>query len=273
MESLARCGIAFERRTILRQKTPPNARMVIGTAVDRSVRKNLQHKIDTGGELITVEQARDEARDALVEQWNLGIQASEEDREDGASEKDKALDMSVNLAGLHHVALAPSLAPTHVARKWALDVAGLGIQVVGEIDIQEGRSSIRDTKTSGKSPVKTLADTSLQLSTYALAVRQIDGAIPGRVVLDYLVQTPKRGDTKLIHLTSERSDADLQPVLERIALMDRIIESGNFTPAPIDSWQCAARWCPYHPGAGGEFSNCKYAAHPVTVAQPNEGAR
>jgi len=260
MEQLAKCGIAFERRSINGERTPPSARMVIGTAVDRAVRRNLQHKIDTG-DLAPVEEVRDEARDALVNEWASGVKLDAEDQEDGINEG-RALDMAVNLSSFHHSAAAPNIQPTHVARKWVLDVDGLDIQIAGEIDIQEGSRAIRDTKTSGKSPVKTLADESLQLSTYALAVRQIDGAVPAKVVLDYLVQTPKRGDMKLVQLESVRREEHLQPVLERIAMFDRIIRSGIFTPAPIGSWWCSAKFCAFH-------ETCRYAAKPVTVAMPS----
>jgi hypothetical protein len=257
MESLARCGIAYERRYINGERTPPSARMLIGTAVDRSVRANLQRKIDDGT-LLPVDEVRDAARDALVEEWAGGVRLSEEDGEDGIASRDRALDMSVGLAGFHHTAVAPALRPTHVARKWVLDIDGLDIQLAGEIDIQEP-GCIRDTKTSGKSPTKTLADESLQLSTYALAVRQIDGALPGKVVLDYLVQTPKRAEQKLVQLESTRTDASLRPVLARLEQMSRILESGMFTPAAIGSWWCSRKFCSYH-------ETCKYAAQPVTVA-------
>lgn len=259
MEALARCGIAYERRYINGEKTPPSARMLIGTAVDRSVRANLQHKIDAA-ELLPVEEVKETARDTLVTEWANGVRLSEEDGEDGVTGRDKALDMSVNLSGFHHGSVAPLIRPTHVARKWVLDVDGLNLQVAGEIDIQEPRA-IRDTKTSGKSPVKDLADKSLQLSTYALAVERIDGELPAQVILDYVVQTPKRGDTKYIQLASTRTAAQVQPVLERIAHMARILDSGIFTPAPIDSWWCSPKYCAYH-------ETCRYAARPVSVAVP-----
>ncbi len=140
------------------------------------------------------------------------------------------------------------------------------IQIAGEIDIQEivdGRTALRDSKTASKSPVKTLAADSLQLSAYALAVRQLDGEdkLPMKVSLDYIVQTPAKKLNRYVQLSSARDVASLAPVLARVEVMAGIIKSGNFTPAPVDSWYCSARWCDYH-------SVCKYAAHPVTVAEP-----
>lgn len=249
MEALSKCGIAYERRYILGEKSEPSASMLVGTAVDRSVRLNMTAKKETGV-LLFVDDVKDAARDALVNEWQSGVRLSEEDKEDGTSSQAHAIDMSVNLAGLHHGKLAPAINPTHVARQWVLEVKGHDIQIAGEIDIQEGIEAIRDTKTSRKSPVKTLADESLQLSTYALAVRQLEGVLPKKVVLDYLVQTPARGDLKLVQLESRRDDEHLEPVLARIGQMEQVLRSGLFTPAPISSWWCAKKYCAYWKRAG-----------------------
>lgn len=258
LNTLSKCGIQFENRYILGQKTPSNASMAVGTAVDRSVTRNLGEKI-TSGVLLPVEQVRDIARDALVEEWSTGVEVAEEDAEEGAASRDAAIDMSVDLAGLHHRAAAPGIIPTHVQREWVLDIDGLPIQLAGTIDIQEGATSIRDTKTSGKSPMKTMADTSLQLTTYALAVKAHDGRIPGIVALDYLVRTPARKEMKLVQLVSKRVDSDMPHLLERVNQASRMIETGVFMPAPVDSWWCSMKFCPY-------FKSCKYAARPVSVA-------
>ncbi len=259
MESLARCGIQFERRAINGERTPPNGRMALGTAVHYAVAQNLQSKIDTG-RLLPVEQVRDIARDALVSCWNLGVRLSDEDGEEGIAGKGRALDMAVNLAGFHHAEVAPGITPTHVERKWVLDVAGLDLQVVGTIDVQLA-GGIRDTKTSSKSPVKTLAADSLQLSAYALAVRQMDGAhkLPMTAALDYIIETPKRHELKHVALESARTVESLQPVLARLEQFAKIIKAGMFTPAPADSWACSKKFCPY-------WDSCRFAARPVSVA-------
>lgn len=258
LNMLSRCGEQFRFRHIEGIKTPPNVSLAIGSAVDESVTRNLTSKIDTGT-LLDPAEVKDIARDALTRQW-LDVEPNAEDAEEGMeSGRDAAVDASVSLAELHHKIAAPTFAPTHVQRSWVLDIQGLPIQLVGTIDIQEGLTSIRDTKTSGKSPNKSTAETSLQLTTYALAVRQHDGAAPEKVVLDYLVRTPKRHDTKLVQLESRRTDADFPHLLERVYQASRVLESGLFTPAPLDAWWCSRTWCGY-------WDRCKYAARPVSVA-------
>lgn len=256
---LSKCGISFERRYINNEHTPPSIAAATGTAVDRSVTHDLQQKIDVG-ELLPDEQVKAIARDTLVDEWARGVEASEEDTDEGLeASRDKTIDRAVKLAAFHHEQLAPVLKPTHVQRMWTLDIDGLRVQLAGTIDIQEGLDYVDDTKTSAKSPLKTLADTSLQLTTYALAIKAHDGQPPKHVRLNYLVMTPKKGDLKLVQLESVRTNVDFQPLLERVAQAEKQIGAGIFTPAPMDAWWCSSKFCPFH-------KTCRFAARPVSVA-------
>jgi hypothetical protein len=257
---LSRCGIAFEYRYLRRVPEIRSVSLAVGSAVDRAVTADLTEKKDSG-KLLRADEVQDIARDALLEEWQRGdIVVNEEDAEDGWSgSKGDAVDASVDMAGFHHKAAAPAIEPTAVQRKWVLDINGLDLQLAGTIDIQEGLQSLRDTKTSAKSPVRDLADKSLQLTTYSLAVRQIDGAIPEAVGLDYIVRTPKRKELKLVQLESKRTDADMSHLVRRIEQAARVIRSGMFSPAPPDAWWCSKKFCSY-------WAVCPFAARPVSVA-------
>lgn len=255
---LSKCGIAFERRYINGERTPTSVAAAIGTAVDRSASRNLKHKIEAQT-LLAEEEVKEIARDTLVNTW-AEVESTPGDEDEGLEfSRDKALDRSVTLAGFHHARLAPQMQVTHVQREWTLDINGLDVQLAGTIDFQEGSYSIDDLKTSAKSPAKDLADKSLQLTTYALAVKAHDKVMPQRVRLDYLVMTPKRGDTKLVQLESRRTVADFNPLLERIAAANKSIESGVFTPAPADSWWCSEKFCAF-------YRTCPYAVRPASIA-------
>lgn len=260
LNTLSMCGVKFERSVLMGEKIPPSARMVVGTAVDRAVRGDLQMKIDKGM-LLTEPEVQDTARDALNAEWNCGVRIDEDDSEELVNSRGGAVDCAVDMAVHYHRAAAPAVKPTHVARKWVLDIEGLDIQLAGEIDVQEGVNSIRDTKTSAKSPVKDLADKSLQLTTYALAVKTLDGELPQRVFLDYVVRTPKRRDLKLVTLESSRTYWDITHLAERVKLTAQLVEKGVFAPAPVDSWWCSKKYCGY-------FDTCKFAARPHSVSIP-----
>ncbi len=256
LNMLSRCGEQFRRRYIEGEKLRPGVAIAIGVAVDRTVTQDLSNKI-TSGELLPDEAIKDYARDECVAAFERGIELDSEYAEMGEEKaRATAIDTSVILADLHHGKVAPRLFPTHVQREWVLDVNGLPVQLAGTIDVQEGALAIRDTKTSKKSPPADTAAKSLQLTTYALAVRQCDGKAPASVALDYLVHTK---EPKLVQLVSTRTDKDFPHLMERIYQASVMIEKGVFMPAPIDSWWCDAKWCGY-------FNTCRFAARPVTIA-------
>lgn len=256
LNMLSKCGYQFEQRYVKGERVAPGVGAVIGTATDRSVTANLQNKIDTG-ELLPVEAVRDIARDALVAEWGKGVAEDGDFEKAGDAARDESIDHAVTLAALHHKEVAPKIATDalKLQRQWVLDVNGLPIQLAGTIDIQEGTKKVSDTKTKKVSPPADEADRSLQLTMYALAVRQIDGQIPEKVGLDYLV---KLKTPKVVRLESERTDKDFPHLLERVAQASRIIDSGLFMPAPLDAWYCSSKWCGYH-------SRCRYARRPVSV--------
>lgn len=259
MNLLSRCGIAFENRYIKEIKTPRSVSLALGTAVDRAVTCDLTSKKDSG-ELLPDSDVLDIARDAAVSEMETGdVAVDGQDEDEGwTASKGAIVDAAVDMAGFHHREAAPDINPTHVQRAWVLDIAGLDMQLAGTIDVQEGSRSIRDTKTSGKSPAKDTADKSLQLTMYSLAVRQLDGKIPDKVALDYVVRTPKRKDVKLVQLESKRVDADLNHLIARVQAAEAVIKSGVFSPADPTAWWCSQRFCSY-------WNACPYAARPVSV--------
>ncbi len=259
LSMLSKCGEQFRRRYLEGERIPPGVSLVMGTAVHRSVAANLEAKIASGS-LLPAEQVQDIARDALAAEWEKGV-ALEDDYAELGEKKAAAVatDTAVALAKLHHAEAAPGIQPTHVERPWVLEIEGLPVQLAGTIDIQEGLRRIRDTKTSGKAPAADAAATSLQLTTYALAIRQHDGRCPDAVGLDYLIHTKT---PKLVQIEARRTDADFAHLLERVYQASRMIEAGLFMPAPIDAWWCSPRWCGYH-------ATCRFAARPVTVAAAN----
>lgn len=157
--------------------------------------------------------------------------------------------------------------------------ARVGLDFAGEQDIVEeyngqlafeGQGAqlvIRDTKTSGKSPLKSImdgsdkpgiADDSDQLTGYALASHVIDGKLPDLMVLDYLVRTPARHDLKYIPTKTTRDMSDVQVFLNRFANAVQAYKTGVFVPAKADWWGCSEKWCAY-------WSMCPYAKRPKIV--------
>jgi hypothetical protein len=215
-----------------------------------------------------------------------------------------AKDKTVALAGLHNDEAAPKIQPKRTQRKFSINMdtflrqrakelheaaetvqdgytakrlhaqaramnatARVGLDFAGEQDIveQDGETLIvRDTKTSGKSPTKSLmdgssqpgiADDSDQLTGYALASHVIDGKLPDFMVLDYLVRTPARHDLKYIPTKTTRDMNDVQVFLNRFANAVQAYKTGVFVPAKADWWGCSEKWCAY-------WDRCPYAKRP-----------
>jgi hypothetical protein len=132
------------------------------------------------------------------------------------------------------------------------------------VDALPKKLTIRDTKTSGKSPTKSLmdgskdpgiADDSDQLTTYALASLVLDQKLPDLMVLDYLVYTPKRHDTKYVPTKTTRDMTDINTFLNRFANAVHAYRTGIFVPAKADWWGCSETYCGY-------WSMCPYAKRP-----------
>src|SRR5678815_3541678 len=181
LDTLSRCGEQFRRRYIEGEKLAPAIAPMVGTAVHSSVNKNLAKKMLTGT-LMEPQEVWDIARDELVREWDKdGVLDTDEEivLYGPAKAKAMAIDKSVRLAGLHRRVFAPTYNPTHLERKWVLDIEGFPFELAGAIDIQEGvisdrltgtaddgivETRVRDVKTSGKTPNQSIADESTQLT-------------------------------------------------------------------------------------------------------------
>ena len=342
---LSQCGMRFYYRYILGEKRPPNAFMVVGSATDVTVNKNLDNKIDTG-ELLPREAISDFAATAFEKKWDSEpvkteegdevegrVELTDDDKEDGFSSlrqlHDRSKDKAVGLSLVHYDDCAPKLSPVSTAQKFSLNldpflrerakklhalaensatsydkkrlhaiaaacnsIAADGCDLAGELDIREvckydvhepllasTITTIRDTKTSGKSPTKSLydqsllkvpvkdmkpglADSSLQLSIYALAAYVTEGILPDVVALDYLIETKKKdgsvSNRYYVPTLAQRTLEDVEVDLNRIENFAQVMKSGSFTPADPTWWGCSKKWCGY-------WERCEYAKKPKLV--------
>ena len=250
------CMEAFRRRYMENEIIPPGVALIVGTGTHASVEKNLSAKIHTGS-LLPLEAVKDAARDGVNNAWEQGVKLDDEEAERGIKAvKGDAVDKAVRLATLHAKDKAPTLNPTHVERKWSLELPGYDIELVGRIDVQEGLVSIRDTKTSGKTPSEDVAEKSVQLKAYSAAVWKIDGALPQFAVLDYLIDT-KTPTAKTFSMVPTTEDT--RAMLNRVETVVLAMQKGVFTPVEPTHWCCSAKWCGY-------FSTCRYVRQPKQFA-------
>lgn len=261
LDKLWGCGEQYRFVYVERMRLPANPAILVGSSVDRAVTANLEAKMLTG-KLLSIEEVKSIARDSVEIEWKRGVALTADEKAQGeAAVKAEATDKAIRLAALHARDVAPGINPTHVQRQWAIEIPGFPFDLVGAIDVQEGAERIRDTKTSGKTPAAGIADMSMQLTAYALAIKVLDGQAPKEVVLDYLIdnKTPKAATYR-----STRTLEDFQPFMARVENAAQVIQSGSFTPAQPTDWRCNAKWCGFH-------SVCRYANKPKsTVIETGE---
>ena len=248
LDLMSGCGERYRRRYIDKDRPPLGTALVVGKAVDNSVTHNLDYKMRTG-ELLTAEEAVDIAAKSVIFEWeNVEIALNKKEREKGPEQvKGDLIDKAVRLARLHYAEIAPFINPTALQRKVEIEFKYLPYNLVGVIDVQEA-DTVRDTKTSGKSPVVDAADTSDQLTVYALAVWVLDGRIPARLTLDYLVDTKT---PKTVIRETVRNEADFHPLMARIESAIKAIENEVFVPCKQGSYPCTSGGCEY-------YDTCKF---------------
>ena len=238
LNMLYKCGQQYYYRYVEGKKIPPGIAAVIGRATHKSVYLDLQNKIDKGV-LRDISDVEDAARDGINGEWQRGDRLVEEELKESAKKlKGAAVDQSVALSVLHHDELAPIIEPVQVERFFRLELQGYPMDLVGRIDIEEAET-IRDTKTSAKSPQEDEAHMSDQLTIYALGKKVETGVMPKKLYMDYLIKTKV---PKTLTLETERTDADFDRIFRLIERGIEVIDKGTFTPNP-SGWWCSDRWC------------------------------
>ena len=243
---LSRCGQQYIFRYVEHIKMPPKIAWLVGSATHKAVEVNLQHKIDTDGELLPVEQVKEIAYEDFNRRWERGeVRLTDVEADRNLSDvKGDATDKSVGLSALHASELAPHLNPVSVEREWSIRLEKLGVDMVGRMDIEEP-GGIRETKTSGKAPNKLMAANSDQLTLYGLVFKSINGQWPIYLNVDCLYQTPKKKECKQVVLTSEREEQDYYVLYNRVQRVVECVQREVFIPASRDSWQCSPMYCGY----------------------------
>ena len=254
LQCLQQCGERYRRRYIERDFVPRSPRQVRGTVVHKvaSIAYLQKYALRT---LPSVEQTRDTAADAFEAEWRSGVLLSAEEAEIGAARVEAdSKDFAVDLAGFHVEAVAPAITPVGVERKIIVKPKDSDLEINGVIDLIDATPAgevIRDLKTAEKSPVKSAAEDSMQLSFYAM-IRQAEvGHLPKELALDYLVRTPSKHERKHVPLVTTRGPEDVASLVHRINVAVEAVKKGIFVPASPDAWYCSRAYCEY-------FESCPY---------------
>lgn len=127
MEMLAACGVRFEFRYVLGIKLPPKSFLLKGSALDRTVGKNLTTKIETGS-LMKESDVKEFAATAFEEKLKEEggeIELDADEREEGktvAQVLGEAKDDTVLMTACHHREAAPLITPKALNKKFSVNM-------------------------------------------------------------------------------------------------------------------------------------------------------
>lgn len=264
---LQRCGEAFRRKVIERERVPGTLRMKRGTAVHAVACTTHKRQLDAKAEqqpatreelrrtlqlaVPTAEEARDLAADEFEREWATGVSLLPEERSDPRAAAGAAKDFAVAVAGHYVQVVAPEMNPVGVERRITVKPQDSQLTIHGTMDlitqdIDTGEEDIDDTKTSEKSPPRGIAETSQQLTMYAMLRWAETGALPRRLTLHYMVRTPKREQLRHVPLHTTRSMDDVRALVHRLDRAVEAVKRGVFLPTDPGNWWCSPRWCEFY---------------------------
>ncbi|MBA3051905.1 hypothetical protein FP828_03700 [bacterium] len=248
---LFKCGEQFRRRYIMNEIVPPGIALIIGSSTHKSIEVDLTEKKDTG-KLAPGDLLAEIASEQIKGAWDKGVILNDDEKLAGKrATRNDAINTAIAMSNLHHEIVAPTIEPINLEDYFSFDISGTNWKLAGTSDIEEkvaGGIGLRDTKTAGKSPGKTDADDSRQLTMYSLKVLKQTGSLPKHIQQDYLI---KNKTPKYVSQETERTAGDIKTLLVCVAQAIKVIESGIFTPCSTSAWWCAPAYCGY-------FGTCKY---------------
>lgn len=249
--TMLRCPEAWRRRYIEGEKIPPGFAAMVGHGVHEAAAANFQQKIASHQDM-PPSQITEIAVAALDERVNDEGVTLNPDGGSFETEFGKAIDKTATLAMHHATVVAPAYQPTHVEEPFRIELPKLTHDLIGFVDMLTDQEKVVDFKTTGRKKKQAEADNSLQLTTYAIAAKQITGKIATDLVLDVQVHSEKGVEHDV--LQTQRGHQDFAILANTVNAVVGVINSGNFPPAAPGSWYCSAKWC-------GFFNSCRFTKH------------
>lgn len=171
-------------------------------------------------------------------------------------------DQGINLLGGYQNKISPTIQPSHVEYEFSIQFDNFDIPFIGRMDLIHDQI-IDDNKCTGKAPsvIATEAESSLQLTAYALAYRA-QFQKPEKAVAITALFRPKTAKKQLSHpfvkksskqktahvetFLAIRDDAAITRYLKLMAHVKHAIENDIYLPTDPNNWWCSPAWCGFH---------------------------
>jgi len=237
-----RCPKQFEYRYIEGKIIPPGIALGVGRGFHKGAEVNFANKIHTHEDIPRsdiLDAAATEYREAL----SNGVALTDEELPAKDRLIGEGLDKTVRLTDLFARQTAPGIQPIEVERKFSFDV-GVGIPVIGFIDLVDDLGTVIDLKTAAKSWSQSQAAKSLQPVFYSIGYRDLFNEIL-TPTFRYLIHVDKKKPA-VQDLTRFVTVAQEDALMNMIRVVLQMIKSGVFPPADPGSWACSEKYCGFH---------------------------
>lgn len=213
-----RCPRMYELQYIEGLRSPLTSFLLLGRSFHKAIETANRAKLEDG-EILSVE----EVQDTFSEAWDR--EKAEVEWEEGEKEGE-IKDNGLNMTAFYYEHVGQHLRPVMIEQGATIDVEGVPVKVV--IDLVEESGLIRDFKTAKRTPSQDEADKSIQLTTYALAYRQMTGLRESGAVLDYTVNL--KSGPKIARLETVIDDGRVERTVTLIKGVAKAISAGLFYP-------------------------------------------
>lgn len=133
-------------------------------------------------------------------------------------------DDGIKMTSAYYDQVAKDFRPQLVEMGFHMDVEGIPFK--GFIDYADVDGNIIDFKTTGRTPNKDIAETSIQLVAYALGYKELTGEREKSVALDYVVNLKK--EKKIVQFQSAIDEERTNRFTETVKQVGNAISSGIF---------------------------------------------
>jgi len=241
----ARCPAQYAFRYMEGLVKPPGVAMLVGSGTHTGAEVGMKHKATSGENM-----RPDDVRDAAVAGFDGRL--GDGDVELTADEQSRGRPVVVGeardrVAALSHfwaAAIQPGYWPMDaesVERRFRLPIES-DLDLMGVVDLVTREGAVVDWKAGKRAVSQNEADSSLQLTAYALHHQWAAGRPPSEVQLAVIQEAR---ETKHYVRRSSRDRTDYAILLRRIEMMKQAERAGIFPPCNPDNWWCSVRFCGY----------------------------
>lgn len=219
-------------RYLMKIKTPSNAALTLGKAIDSAVTANLMQKIVTKKDM-----PEQEVIALFSDDFDKAIPETVWDGDSPGEQKD----LGVKILKVFQNEFSPKIKPKTVQDSFRIET-DMGYAIGGTLDVTDESEFIRDMKTSAKKYSENAVSDSIQATMYDFAYETKYGKKAAGFAFDVVTKTK---EPKYQFVSGQVTAAQRERLFQSIKIMHSQINRGEFQFAAEGAWWCSKDWCGY----------------------------